>query len=153
MREYSGKSIKKLNSQAIRALRSSKHDQAIEITQAIIDRDDNHAGAHAIQFSSLFKSKQTERARRMGSKAAELNPTSVFILNNQACLQLEAKQPAAAAGLLKSLIDQFGERGQWLYNLALAQRMVGNFDYAIRAFRRTLDLQPEHDRAAFHQSL
>jgi len=149
MNEYSDISLKDLTSQAIRALRSSKHDEAVEITTEIIERDDAHASAHAIQFSSLFKSKKFEQARRMGGLAAQLNPKSVFILNNQACLQLEAKQPAAAAGLLKSLIDQFGERGQWLYNLALAQRMVGNFEYAIKIFRRTLDHQPEHDRAAF----
>jgi len=147
--EYSGKSIKRLTSKAVRSLRSSNHSDAIEITGEIIQRDPDHAGAHAIQFSSLFKSNQFETARRMGGKAAELNPKSVFILNNQACLQLEAKQPAAAAGLLKSLIDQFGDRAQWLYNLALAQRMVGNFDYAIKTFHRTLSLKPDHGRAAF----
>jgi len=149
MSEYSDQPIKQLNSEAVRALRASRHEDAIEITNEIIEREDTHASAHAIQFSSLFKSKKFEQARRMGGKAAQLNPESVFILNNQACLQLEAKQPAAAAGLLKSLIDQFGERGQWLYNLALAQRMVGNFEYAIKMFRRTLDHEPEHDRAAF----
>ncbi len=149
MSEYSDISIQDLTSKAIRALRSSRHDDAVEITTEIIERDEAHASAHAIQFSSLFKSKKFEQARRMGGLAAQLNPESVFILNNQACLQLEAKQPAAAAGLLKSLIDQFGERGQWLYNLALAQRMVGNFEYAIKMFQRTLDHEPEHDRAAF----
>jgi predicted O-linked N-acetylglucosamine transferase (SPINDLY family) len=149
MSEYSNETLENLISMSIRALRASKHDKAIEITQEIIARHDDHAGAHAVQFSSLFKSEKFEQARRMGGRAAQLNPESVFILNNQACLQLEAKQPAAAAGLLKSLIEQFGEQGQWLYNLALAQRMVGNFEYAINMFRRTLDYQPEHDRAAF----
>ena len=99
MSEYSDISLKDLTSQAIRALRSSRHDEAVEITTEIIERDDAHASAHAIQFSSLFKSKKFEQARRMGGLAAQLNPKSVFILNNQACLQLEAKQPAAAAGL------------------------------------------------------
>ncbi|MBL4671108.1 MAG: tetratricopeptide repeat protein [Arenicella sp.] len=149
MSDYNNESLENLASMSIRALRASKHDEAIEITQEMISRRDDHAGAHAVQFSSLFKSEKFEQARRMGGRAAKLNPESVFILNNQACLQLEAKQPAAAAGLLKSLIDQFGEQGQWLYNLALAQRMVGNFEYAINTFRRTLDYQPEHDRAAF----
>lgn len=149
MSEYNDVSLENLTSKSILALRASKHDEAVEITQEIITRQEDHAGAHAVQFSSLFKSEKFEQARRMGGRAAQLNPESVFILNNQACLQLEAKQPAAAAGLLKSLIEQFGEQGQWLYNLALAQRMVGNFEYAINMFRRTLDHQPEHDRAAF----
>jgi predicted O-linked N-acetylglucosamine transferase (SPINDLY family) len=149
MKPYSDTPLNELVSKSIRALRDSQHHHAIEITKQIIEQQSNHAGAHAIQFSSLFKSKRFEQARRMGGRAAQLNPKSVFILNNQACLQLEAKQPAAAAGLLKSLIEQFGERAQWLYNLALAQRMVGNFEYAITMFGRTLDHQPEHDRAAF----
>ena len=149
LNNYSGKSLKNLVRKSVRALRSSKHDEAVAITNEIIERQPDHAGAHAVQFSSLFKAKKFEQARKMGTEAAKLNPESVFILNNQACLQLEAKQPAAAAGLLKSLIEQFGERGQWLYNLALAQRMVGNYDYSIAMFRRTLDHQPEHDRAAF----
>lgn len=146
---YSGKSLKNLVAKSVRALRSSNHDEAVAISNEIIERQPDHPGAHAVQFSSLFKAKKFEKARKMGTEAARLNPESVFILNNQACLQLEAKQPAAAAGLLKSLIEQFGERGQWLYNLALAQRMVGNYDYSIAMFRRTLDHQPEHDRAAF----
>ena len=135
--------------QAVQEIRAGNHDQAVDLTTEIIEREADHAGAHAIQFSALFKAQRLEQARRMGTVAAKLNPKSIFVLNNQACLQLEAKQPAAAAGLLKSLIDQYGERGQWLYNLALAQRMVGNFDYAINTFSRTLDFDEVHDRAAF----
>jgi predicted O-linked N-acetylglucosamine transferase (SPINDLY family) len=149
MSDSSSATIKDLLSKSVRALRSSKHDEAVSITREIIQLEEGHAAAHAVQFSSLFKAKKFEQARQMGTMAAKLNPESVFILNNQACLQLEAKQPAAAAGLLKSLIEQFGERGQWLYNLALAQRMVGNYEYSISRFRRTLDHQADHDRAAF----
>lgn len=149
MNQHSDASTKELVSGSVLALRESRHDEAISMTYEIISREPDHVSAHAIQFSSLFKSGKLEQARQMGGKAAHLNPESVFILNNQACLQLEAKQPASAAGLLKSLIDQFGERGQWLYNLALAQRMVGNYEYSISVFQRTLDHQPDHDRAAF----
>lgn len=139
----------KLISNAVKAMRMNDFQKAVTITEEIIAAEPDHPGAHAVQFSSLFKARRFEEARQIGGKAAELNPKSVFILNNQACLQLEAKQPAAAATLLKSLVDQFGERSQWLYNLALAQRMVGNFDYSIAIFKRTLDHQPDHDRAAF----
>jgi len=136
-------------SHAAQALRASEYEKAFELTQTIIDQNPKHPEAHAIQFSSLFKAKRFEQARQIGGLAAELNPKSVFVLNNQACLQLEAKQPASASGLLKSLIDQYGERATWLYNLALAQRMVGNYEYSIATFRRTLDFQPDHDHAAF----
>lgn len=134
---------------SIRALRDSKHNEAIALTKKIIQRQSDHAAAHAVQFSSLFKAKKFEQARKIGPKAAKLNPESVFILNNLACLQLDAKQPAAAAALLKSLIKQFGDRGQWLYNLALTQRMIGHYDYSISVFRQTLDQQPKHHHAAF----
>lgn len=144
--------IKGLMKKSVKELRAGNHDSTVELTEKILEHEPNHAGAHALQFSALFKSQRLEQARRMGTKAAELNPRSVFILNNQACLQLEAKQPAAASGLLKTLIEQFGERGQWLYNLALAQKMVGNIDYAITTFARTLDFDQRHDRAAFQLS-
>ncbi len=136
-------------SQAVQALRANDFETTIAITQEIISEDPKHPEAHAVQFSGLFKAKRFEQARQIGGLAAELNPKSVFVLNNQACLQLEAKQPASASGLLKSLIEQYGERAPWLYNLALAQRMVGNYDYSIATFRRTLDFQPDHDHAAF----
>lgn len=149
MKYYRDISTDQLAANSVLALRESRHKDALSMTREIISREPEHASAHAVQFSSLFKSGQLEQARQIGGKAAQLNPESVFILNNQACLQLEAKQPASAAGLLKSLVDQFGERGQWLYNLALAQRMVGNYEYSISVFQRTLDQQPAHDRAAF----
>ncbi|RBP53335.1 tetratricopeptide repeat protein [Arenicella xantha] len=141
--------INELLSKAMVAMRNSQYQEAITLTNQILEHEKDHASAHAVKFSSLFKAQKFEQARQLGGRTAQLNPTSEFVLNNQACLQLEAKQPASAAGLLKSLIDQFGERSQWLYNLALAHRMVGNYDYAIITFRRTLDHQPDHDRAAF----
>lgn len=141
--------ISQLAAEAAQALRIKDHKKAIELANKILEEDPQHAGAHAVKFTSLFELKRFEQARQMGTVTARLNPNSEFILNNQACLQLEAKQPAAAAGLLRSLIEQFGDRSQWLYNLALAQRMVGNYSYAVDAFRRTLNIEPKHDRAAF----
>jgi len=146
--QHSGRSIKKLYRKAVRALRTSSHADALELTQEIISRQPDHAGAHAVQFSSLYKSKEFERARQIGNQAAELNPKSVFILNNQACLELDVKNPEPAAHLLTSLIDQFGERAQWLYNLGLSHGLNGHNSKAITTFRRTLDQNPEHDKAA-----
>lgn len=146
--KHSGRSIKKLYRQAVRALRTSNHADALLLTQEIISRQEDHPGAHAVQFSSLFKNKQFELARSMGNKAAELNPKSVFILNNQACLELEKNNPTPAATLLNSLIEQFGERAQWLYNLGFAHELSSQYSTAISLFRRTLDQNPQHDKAA-----
>jgi len=148
MSKHSGRSIKKLYSQSVRALRTSNHGDALLLTQEIIARQSDHAGAHAVQFSCLFKSKQLELARLIGNQAAKLNPKSVFILNNQACLELEAKNPAPAANLLSSLIEQYGERAQWLYNLGLAYELTGQLEKAVSIFRRTLDQDPKHHKAA-----
>jgi len=145
---HSGRSIKKLYSRSVRALRRSNHDDALTLTQEIIDRQSDHPGAHAVQFSSLFKSKKFELARLMGNKAAAHNPKSVFILNNQACLELEKNNPAPAADLLSSLIEQYGERAQWVYNLALAYELSGEYEKAISMYRRTLDQDPQHEKAA-----
>ena len=95
MSAHTGQSIKKLYSRSVRALRRRNHEDALILTQEIIDRQPDHAGAYAVQFSSLFKNKKFELARLMGNKAAEHNPKSAFILNNQACLELEKKQPSS----------------------------------------------------------
>ena len=145
---HSGRSIKKLYSRSVRALRRSNHKDALMLTQEIIDRQADHPGAHAVQFSSLFKSKKFELARLMGNEAAKHNPKSVFILNNQACLELEKNNPAPAADLLSSLIEQYGERAQWVYNLALAYELSGKYENAISMYRKTLDQDPQHEKAA-----
>ena len=147
MRE--SKQINEKMQAAVSAFKLKDYTKAVDLTADIIAEDSEHSGAHSLQFNALFEAGRHEQARRMGTRAAELNPTSLVILNNQACLQLDAKQPAAAAGLLKSLIDQYGERSQWLYNLGLAHKLAGNHLYAEQAFARTNDLEPEHDRASF----
>lgn len=141
--------LNEMGLQALAALRNKDYELAITIADEILDTDIDSPMAHAVRFTSFFKSGQLERARKIGGRAAELNPNSEFILNNQACLQLEAKQPAAASGLLKSLIEKYGETPQWRYNLGLAQRMVGNYSYAIDSFEHALDLDPTHDKAAY----
>ena len=148
MSSHSGLSIKKLYSRSVRALRRSNHSDALMLTQEIIDRQADHPGAHAVQFSSLFKSKKFELARLMGNEAAKHNPKSVFILNNQACLELEKNNPAPAAQLLSSLIEHYGEQAQWVYNLALAYELSGKYEKAISMYRRTLDQDPQHEKAA-----
>ena len=148
MSSHSGRSIKKLYSRSVRALRTSNHSDALLLTQEIIERQADHPGAHAVQFSSLFKSKKFELARLIGNQAAELNPKSVFILNNQACLELEKNNPAPAAHLLNSLIEQYGERAQWVHNLAIAYDLSGQYEKAISLFRKTLDQEPTHTKAA-----
>ena len=130
-------------------MRENQHEQAISLGKNVLQNEPDHASANALVFTCLFKLGLFEEARRIGSKAATLNPDSEYILNNQACLQLDAKQPAAAAGLLKSLINTHGEKAQWLYNLGLAQRMVGSYQNSLAAFQRTLEIDPEHSKAAF----
>ena len=148
MSAHTGQSIKKLYSRSVRALRRRNHEDALILTQEIIDRQPDHAGAYAVQFSSLFKNKKFELARLMGSKAAEHNPKSAFILNNQACLELEKNNPAPAIDLLSSLIEQYGEHAQWVYNLALAYELIGQYEKAISMYRLTLDQNPQHEKAA-----
>ncbi len=141
--------IRKLVIAAIKALREEKYADVVNLCEQVIDRSNDHAGAHSMLFTSLYNLGELERARIMGGKAADLNPTSEFILNNQACLQLDAKHPAAAATLLRSLIKQHGPKAKWLYNLGLAQRSVGSYKNAVDVFGKTLEVNPSHERAAF----
>jgi len=140
---------KNLVKQAVSALREKRHEDAVKLCEKILETDPRNAKAAAIAFSAHFKLQHYESARKIGGLAAELNPTSEYILNNQACLQLEAQQSAAASGLLKSLIEQYGEKPHWLYNLGLAQRKAGSNLQSITVLERTLSLAPKHDKAVF----
>lgn len=131
------------------AFQNNDLDSAIDLSMQILEADSENAPAHAIAFSSLYRAGRLEEARRIGGKAAELNPGSAAILNNQACLQLEAKQPAAASMLLKKLLQTHGESAQWLYNLGLAQNMAGGLQKSYDVFNRVLDYQANHDKALF----
>ena len=141
--------IRSLVQAASKALKQDKYQEVVGVCNKIIGLQDDHAVAYSMLFTSLYRSGELEQARLIGGRAAELNPTTEFILNNQACLQLDANHPAAAAGLLRTLIKQNGKKAKWLYNLGLAQRSVGSYQNAIDIFNQTLDVNPAHARAAF----
>lgn len=135
--------------QAIQALKFKEYSEAAKLSLEIINQDQENPKAHAIAFTSLLQSERLEEARQIGTAAAKLNPTSEFILNNQACLQLDAQQPAAAATLLKSLISQYGKKATWLYNLGLALKKINSPLKALEAFHETFEVDPEHDLACY----
>lgn len=138
-----------LLSNAASAFLDQQYDEAIEFSQELLKRSPDHPSANAIAFSSYFKSQRFKEARQMGGRAARLNPKAESILNNQACLQLDAKQAHEAAKLWQTLTDLHGEKPHWLYNLGLALRMETKFEESILKFQRTLDLEPRHDKAVF----
>ena len=153
MEKYSGQSIKKLISRSRSAIRRNNHKLAISLTDEVLQRQSDHPAATAISFNSHFKLNNFEEARKIGDLAAELNPKSEYILNNQACLQLDAKQPVNAIKLLTSLVDQYGGKASWLHNLGLSYQMQSNLKEAIKSFTSTLDINPAHDKAAIQLAI
>ena len=119
-KQFSGKSIRRLLLQAVRALRTNKFDNAETYLNEVLTREPENNRGLAILFTTFYKNKQFDKARLIGSKAAELNPASQYILNNQACLLIGNGEIAPAKTLLDSLIEQYGATAQWLYNLGLA---------------------------------
>ena len=152
MNEFSGKSIKRLLRQAIRALRTNQHDDAIRFTNEVIARQPDNARALALQFTTYYKSEQMEKAHRIGDSAAELNPASQYILNNQACLHLGLRKPEKADKLLNNLIDQYGETAQWLYNLGLAKIQLEKYESAVECFNKVINIEPGHHKAVLQLS-
>jgi Tfp pilus assembly protein PilF len=150
--EFSGKSVKRLLRQAVRSLRTNQYDDAITFTNEVIERQPDNARAIALQFTTYYKSEQAEKAHAVGDKAAELNPASEYILNNQACLHLGVKAPDKAQNLLESLLEQYGKKAQWLYNLGLAYGQMENYHKAIQCFNNVIALEPDHHRALLQLS-
>ncbi len=144
---HSGKSVKRLLRQAVRALRTDQFSNAIRFIDEVLERQPENVRANALKFTTYYMNQQLEKARLVGAKAAELNPKSEYILNNHACLQLGVGKAAEAKALLSSLVEQYGDNPQWLYNLGLSHAQLGEFDLAIHTFRRVLDIQPDYHKA------
>jgi len=117
----------------------------------LLTEPDNARG-NAILFTTYYKNKQFNKAREIGNKAAELNPRSQYILNNQACLLIGTKQEQKAQELLNDLIENFGETAQWLYNLGLSHLNAAEYDEAIESFKAALDSEPDHHQSAVQLS-
>ncbi len=149
---HSGKSVKRLLRQAVRAVRTNQFDDAIKFIDEVLERQSDNVRANALKFTTYYMSNQLEKARQVGSKAAELNPKSGYILNNQACLQLGVGKAKEAQELLSLLIEESGDNSQWLYNLGLAHAQLGNFELAIDTFNRVLDIQPDYHKALLQKA-
>jgi len=141
--------IKNLLDEANTALLQGQHPLAVTIADGILAQKQDYPQGYSIKFKALVLGKEYKLAREIGPKAAELNPTSEYILNNLACLDLDAGSPDTAITLLQSLLDQYGDRPSWLYNLGLAHRSMAQTRLAIEVFGRVLDCDPGHDRATF----
>jgi len=151
-KEFSGKSIRRLLLQAVRSLRTNKFDDATMYLNEVLTREPDNARGNAILFTTYYKSEQFDEARNVGAKAAELNPRSQYILNNQACLQISKQQFSDAKDLLNQLIESYGETSQWLYNLGLAFLNNNELKQAASHFMSALNIEPNHQQSALQLS-
>ena len=149
---HSGKSIRLLLRRSVRSIRTNQFDDAIKFIDEVIERQPDNQRANALKFTAYYMSKQYEKARLVGSKAASLNPKSEYILNNHACLQLNKGFAKEAEELLDNLVVERGENSQWLYNLGLAHAQLGKYELAIDTFNRVLDIEPSYYRALLQRA-
>ena len=149
---HSGKSIRLLLRRSVRSIRTNQFDDAIKFIDEVIERQPDNQRANALKFTAYYMSKQYEKARLVGSKAASLNPKSEYILNNHACLQLSKGFAKEAEELLDNLVIERGENSQWLYNLGLAHAQLGKYELAIDTFNRVLDIEPSYYRALLQRA-
>ena len=142
--------IKNLLDEANAALLQGQQPLAVTIADAILSRKPDYPQGYSIKFKALILGKEFEKARQIGAKAAALNPSSEYILNNQACLELDAGNAESSIQLLNSLLEQYGDQASWLYNLGLAHRQCDHINRAIEVFNRVLDHKPDHDLSLIH---
>jgi len=150
--KFSGNSIRRLLLKSVRSLRTNKFDEAVIYLSEVLSREPDNARGYAILFTTHYKNQQFDKAREVGTKAAELNPRSQYILNNQACLLIGTKQEEKAQELLNELIETFGETAQWLYNLGLSYLNAGEYENAINSFKSALDTEPDHHQSSVQLS-
>jgi len=104
--------------------------------------------AHAFEWSDLWKNKDQRGQSALNKGDAKL---AADLFNNpqwKSAAQYKAGEYQQAADLLKGI-----DNSEANYNRGNALAKTGNFNEAIKAYNRTLELDPDHEDARFNKQL
>jgi tetratricopeptide (TPR) repeat protein len=120
-------------------------DAAIASQRRAIALDPNYARAYANLGRTLYS--KGERALAVASyrRALELDPRLAILHSNLCVALIDTDLPHATSACRRAVeLDPGYAAGHFNLGLALAQK--GDLDGAVAAYRRAIDLSPEHSR-------
>jgi len=113
----------------------------------LLERNEEDALAWLGRFDCLLKLERKQEMLEIGDRVCELWPKSEAAHNNFACLLLETRQYEKACRFFDAALEIAPERNMYNFNAGLAYRGAGKLNEAATCFERTLDKEPNHQRA------
>ncbi len=129
------------------ALQQGRADEARELIEAAIKREDSHALFHNNLGEAYRVLGQLEQAEKFFLAALERQPGYPQALTNLGITLHQLGRHHEAVSRLKQALELTGPSADGLSNLGLAQFAAGALDDAIATLRQAVDFDPQHGEA------
>ncbi|MCQ2592002.1 MAG: tetratricopeptide repeat protein [Treponema sp.] len=122
-------------------------EQAISMAEKAVQNDEKDAGAHYILAQDALNKKDYEKALREMKAAVEYDPTNYLYFYNLGKIQYTTRKYSEAASSFTTSCKLNEKFAPSRYNLGLTQKQLKNDTAALDAFRKTIDIDPRHEKA------
>ena len=133
-------------------LRVGRLDEAISCAQAATDLAPQQAEILLHLGTCLAASSRFGDALAIANSAAQLASSAPAFLSNLGSLFSMCNDHKRAAGFFLQVVEADADNSEYWYNLAAAQRMLGNLDDAEKSCNRAIDLNSQHGQACYLRS-
>ena len=139
---FAGESAADLYGQALEALRSGQHEQAITSLQRAVELDPRMAKAHGALGSLYLQLGKFAAAEPQLERARDLDPGNVQFAVNLAHLYSKTDRTAAAIAAYQEILRSHPDLVPAQLGLAATYQMAQQFQNAVKAYQRALELDP-----------
>ncbi|HEX2649781.1 MAG TPA: tetratricopeptide repeat protein [Burkholderiales bacterium] len=126
------------------ALRDRRVEEAIALLQQAVERRPGEVLYRLELGAALLDARRFEEAAALFERCVELQPECTRLRNNYAVALIEMNRREKALPELERLRMQLPNVSEVHFNLAGIYREYGRTDEAIAAYRRALELTPDH---------
>ena len=127
-----------------------KFEEALELYERAIARDDNFAQAHSNRGNALQRLKRFADAEPSYRRALELMPSFADAWNNLGTCLRELKRAEEAETVYRKALELAPNNPDTLDNLALAVKDLDRLDEAADLMRRALVIEARSDKFHVH---
>ena len=121
-----------------------KTEEAVAALTRSTQLDPNQFAAYILQAQLALGRGEIDEADRQQKLAGRIAPDHPWVLTVESMVALHRGNGERALGLLMAALQQTPDDPQALYALGFAHLQQGQFAFAEQAFRRLLELSPQH---------
>jgi tetratricopeptide (TPR) repeat protein len=122
-------------------------DQAVDLFARAASLTPDRADHQVRYAKALLDQNRLDQARAAADRAAALEPTDALTVDALGVLYSRTGAYDRAVDWFRLAHRQAPDNPHHLYNLGWGEQYLGRFEEAERAYRRILELDPDHDRA------